>query len=76
MSEFVRAKMQAGELESPEAVVVAALTAWQGEEVYRSLDRTEVERALLDAIESPRIPWDETNFDGIIEALRRKHRAK
>ncbi len=66
--------MQAGELETPEAVVVAALTAWQGEEVYRALDRAEVEQALLDAIESPRIPWDEANFDRIIEALREKQR--
>ncbi len=40
----------------------------------RVRDRAEVKQALLDAIESPRIPWDEANFDRIIEALRQKQR--
>ena len=75
LDDFVRAKMQAGEFESPAAVVTAALTAWQGQEVFRAMDRDEVERQLLDVIDSPRIPWDEANFDRIIESLREKHRA-
>ena len=75
LGEFVRAKLQAGGFESPAAVVSAALTAWQGQEVYRDMDRTEVEHLLLEAIDSPRIPWDEANFDRIIESLRKKHAA-
>ena len=75
LDDFVRAKMEAGEFESPAAVVTAALTAWQGQEVFRAMDRDEVERQLLDAINSPRIPWDEANFDRIIESLRGKHHA-
>ena len=31
--------------------------------------QAEVERLLLEAIDSPRIPWDEANFDRIIESL-------
>jgi Arc/MetJ-type ribon-helix-helix transcriptional regulator len=75
LDEFVRAKLQAGGFESPAAVVTAALTAWQGQEVYRAMDRDGVEQLLLEAIDSPRIPWDEANFDRIIESLRVKHRA-
>lgn len=73
MDEFVRAKLQAGGFENPAEVVTAALTAWQGEEVFHAMDRGEVERLLLAAIDSPRIPWDEANFDRIIESLREKH---
>ena len=50
-------------------------TAWQGQDVYHSLDRDEVEHLLLEAIDSPRIPWDESNLDRIIESLRGKHGA-
>ena len=75
LDEFVRAKLQAGGFESPAEVVTAALAAWQGQEVYRALDRGEVEQLLMEAIDSPRIPWDEANFDRIIESLREKHRA-
>ncbi|MEO8353239.1 MAG: hypothetical protein ABI680_16040 [Chthoniobacteraceae bacterium] len=73
LDEFVRAKLQAGGFENPAEVVIAALTAWQGQEVYRALDRGEVEQQLLEPIDSPRIPWDEANFDRIIESLREKH---
>ena len=75
LDEFVRAKLLAGGFENPAAVVTAALTAWQGQEVYRDMDRDEVEHLLLEAIDSPRIPWDEANFDRIIESLREKHAA-
>ena len=75
LDEFVRAKLQAGEFENPAAVVTAALSAWQGQEVYRDMDRDEVEQLLMEAIDSPRIPWDEANFDRIIESLREKHAA-
>ena len=75
LDEFVRAKLQAGGFENHAAVVTAALTAWQGQEVYRDMDRDEVEHLLLEAIDSPRIPWDEANFDRIIESLREKHGA-
>jgi Arc/MetJ-type ribon-helix-helix transcriptional regulator len=75
LDEFVRTKLQAGGFESPSAVVTAALAAWQGQEVYRAMDRDEVEQLLLEAIDSPRIPWDEANFDRIIESLREKHGA-
>jgi len=75
LDDFVRAKLQAGEFESAAEVVTAALTAWQGQEVYRAMDRDEVEHLLLEAIDSPRIPWDEANFDRIIESLREKHGA-
>ncbi len=75
LDEFVRAKLQAGGFESPAAVVTAALAAWQGQEVYRAMDRDEVEQLLLEAIDSPRIPWDEANFDRIIESLRKMHPA-
>ena len=75
LDDFVRAKLQAGGFESPAAVVTAALAAWQGQEVYRAMDRGEVEHLLLEAIDSPRIPWDEANFDRIIESLREKHGA-
>jgi Arc/MetJ-type ribon-helix-helix transcriptional regulator len=75
LDDFVRAKLQAGGFESPAAVVSAALTAWQGQEVYHDMDRLEVEQLLLEAIDSPRIPWDDANFDRIIESLRDKHRA-
>jgi Arc/MetJ-type ribon-helix-helix transcriptional regulator len=75
LDEFVRAKLQTGGFESPAAVVTAALTAWQGQEVYRAMDRDEVEQLLLEAIDSPRIPWDEANFDRMIESLRKKHGA-
>ncbi len=74
LDEFVRAKLQAGGFESPAAVVSAAPAARQGQEVYRDMDRGEVEQLLLEAIDSPRIPWDEANFDRIIESLRDKHR--
>ena len=69
LDEFVRAKLQVGGFESPAAVVTAALTAWQGQEIYRALDRGGLEPLLLEAIDSPRIPWDEANFDRIIESL-------
>lgn len=75
LDEFVRAKLQAGGFESPAAVVAAALTAWQGQEVYRTMDRGAVEQLLLEAIDSPRIPWNDENFDQVIESLRAKHRA-
>ena len=75
LDEFVRAKLQEGEFENPAAVVVAALAAWQGQEVFRAMDHDEVEQLLLEAIDSPRIPWDETEFDRIIESLRAKHGA-
>ncbi len=75
LDDFVRAKLQAGGFENPAAVVTAALTAWQGEEVFHAVDHGEVEQLLLEAIDSPRIPWDEANFDRIIESLREKHRA-
>ena len=75
LDEFVRAKLQAGGFENPAAVVTAALTAWQGEEVFHAMDRGEVEQLLLEAIDSPRIPWDEANFDRIIESLQEKHGA-
>jgi Arc/MetJ-type ribon-helix-helix transcriptional regulator len=73
LDEFVRAKLQAGGFESPAAVVVAALAAWQGQEVCHALDRDALEQLLLEAIDTPRIPWDEANFDRIIESLREKH---
>ena len=75
LDEFVRAKLQAGGFESPAEVVTAALTAWQGQEVYRAMDRNQVEHLLLEAIDSPRIPWEEANLDRIIESLRQKHGA-
>ena len=75
LDEFVRAKLQAGGFENPAEVVAAALTAWQGQEVYRNMDRADVEHLLLEAIDSPRIPWDEANFGRIIESLRDKHGA-
>lgn len=34
------------------------------------MDRGQVEQLLLEAIHSPRIPWDEANIDRIIESLR------
>lgn len=74
LDEFVRGKLQAGEFDSPDAVVAAALTAWQGQEVYRKMDQGEIERLLLEAIDTPRIPWDEANLDRIIESLRGKER--
>ena len=67
---FVRAKLQTGGFESPEAVVAAALTAWQGEEVLHAMDRGEVEGLLLEAIDSPRIPWSEASVDRIVDDLR------
>ena len=73
LDEFVRAKLHAGGFENPAEVVTAALTAWQGQEVFRAMDRDGVEHLLLEAIDSPRIPWDEANFDRIIESLREKH---
>lgn len=73
LDEFVRAKLQAGGFDSPAEVVAAALTAWQGQDVYRTMDRAEVEHLLLEAIDSPRIPWDEGNLDRIIESLREKY---
>jgi putative addiction module CopG family antidote len=76
LDEFVRAKLDAGGFENPSEVVTAALTAWQGQEVYRAMDRGEMEQLLLEAIDSPRIPWDEANFDRIIESLRVKHGAQ
>ena len=76
LDEFVRAKLDAGGFENPAEVVAAALSAWQGQEVYRAMDHGEVEQLLLEAIDSPRIPWDEANFDRIIESLRVKHGAQ
>lgn len=73
LDEFVREKLRAGEFESPAAVVVAALAAWQGQEVCGAMDQGEVERLLLEAIDTPRIPWDEANLDRIVESLREKH---
>jgi hypothetical protein len=35
----------------------------------------ELEQLLLEAIDSPRIPWEEANFDRVIASLREKHRA-
>ena len=75
LEEFVKAKLQSCEFDSPEAVVAAALTAWQGEDVLHSMDRGEVERLLLEAIDSPRVPWSEANVDGIVNRLREKHGA-
>ncbi len=75
LDEFVRAKLQAGGFENPAAVVAAALTAWQGQDLYRTMDHDEVEQLLLASIDTPRIPWDEANFDRIIESLRQKHGA-
>jgi Arc/MetJ-type ribon-helix-helix transcriptional regulator len=72
---FVQAKLKAGGFDSPEAVVAAALAAWQGEDVLHSMDRTEVERLLLAAIDSPRVPWSETSVDQIVEGLRSKNSA-
>jgi Arc/MetJ-type ribon-helix-helix transcriptional regulator len=63
LESFVQAKLRAGGFDSPEAVVVAALTAWQGEELLHSTDRKEIEGLLLEAIDSPRIPWDDRNVD-------------
>lgn len=54
--EFVRAKLQAGGFESPAAVVVATIAAWQGQEVFRAMDRDQVEHLLLEAIDGRRIP--------------------
>jgi len=56
LDEFVRGKLQAGGFSSPSDVVTAALAAWQGQEVYQAMDRSEVEKQLLGAIDSPRIP--------------------
>lgn len=75
LEEFVRAKLQHGEFNSPEAVVAAALTAWQGEEFLHAMDGGEVERLLLAAIDSPRIPWSEAGVDRIVDDLRQKHGA-
>ncbi len=75
LDDFVRAKLHDGGFESPAAVVTASLTAWQGQEVYGAIDHGEIEQLLLEAIDSPRIPWDEANFDRIIESLREKHSA-
>lgn len=75
LDEFVRAKLQGGEFETPAAVVAAALTAWQGQEAYHAMDRDGTEQLLLEAIDSPRIPWEEANFERIINALREKHGA-
>ena len=69
LDEFVRAKLDAGGFENPAAVVTEALDAWKGQEVFRAMDRDGVEHLLLEAIDSPRIPWDEANFDRIIESL-------
>jgi Arc/MetJ-type ribon-helix-helix transcriptional regulator len=69
LDEFVRAKLQAGGFASPDAVVTAALAAWQGQEVCQTIDRGELEQLLLAAIDSPRIPWDTGNFDRIIDSL-------
>ena len=73
LEEFVKAKLQSCEFDSPEAVVAAALTAWQGEDVLHFMDRGEVERLLLEAIDSPRVPWSEANVDRIVDRLREKH---
>ena len=73
LEEFVQAKLHSGEFDSPEAVVAAALTAWQGEDVLHSMDRGEVERLLLEAIDSPRVPWSEANVGRIVDRLREKH---
>lgn len=73
--EFIHAKLRTGGFENPSEVVAAALTAWKGKEFYRSLDGVEVEQLLLEAIDSPRLRWDEANFDQIIESQRQKHAA-
>ena len=75
LEEFVQAKLHSGEFDSPEAVVAAALTAWQGEDVLHAMDRGEVERHLLEAIDTPRVPWSEANVDRIVDRLREKHGA-
>ena len=56
LGEFVRAKLAGGGFDSPSAVVAAALTAWQGQEVYDALQHDEVEHLLVQAINTPRIP--------------------
>ena len=75
LEEFVQAKLAAGGFQNPAEVVAAALAAWQGQDLGRTLDRTEVERLLLDAIDSRRIPWEEANLDRIVESLRGQHSA-
>ena len=72
LDEFVQAKLAAGEFDSPTAVVAAALAAWQGQELHAAVHCNDVEHLLLEAIDSPRIPWDEANFDRIIDTLREK----
>jgi Arc/MetJ-type ribon-helix-helix transcriptional regulator len=72
LDEFVRAKLLAGGFESPSAVVAAALTAWQGQELYATLDRDEVEQLLLQAIDSPRIPWNEEGAGSVHAGHYRK----
>jgi Arc/MetJ-type ribon-helix-helix transcriptional regulator len=73
LDEFVNEKLQTGAFDSATDVVAAALSAWQAQEVFRSMDQAVVESALLEAIDSPRIPWEEENLDQIIESLRKKH---
>ena len=75
MEEFIQAKLEAGGFQNPAEVVTAALAAWQGQDLGRTLDHTEVERLLLDAIDSRRIPWEEANLDRIVESLRGQHSA-
>ena len=70
---FVEAKLKSGEFDSADAVFASALTAWQGEEVFRSVDRNEVEQMLLEAMDSPRIEWNQPNVDRILEGLREKY---
>lgn len=73
--DFVHSKLQTGHFENQAAVVAAALTAWQGDEVFRGMDRDETERLLLEAIDSPRIFWDDANLEEIVASLREKHLA-
>ncbi len=75
LDEFVRAKVLAGEFSTPDAVIAAALSAWQGQEVFASMNRDEVESRLLEAIDSPRTPWSDGKLDEIAASLRQKHGA-
>ncbi|EDY19244.1 putative transcriptional regulator, CopG/Arc/MetJ family [Chthoniobacter flavus Ellin428] len=73
LESFVQAKLKSGAFDTPEAVVVAALTSWQGEDLFQSMDRSKVDQLLLEAIDSPRMAWNEATVDQVIDSLRKKH---
>lgn len=75
LDSFVQGKLRGGDFESPAAVVSAALAAWEGQEVHQAMDHGAVESLLLEAIDSPRLPWDEATFERMIAALRGKYEA-